>query len=307
MVLSHNLAKFPEIWIELYRISLNSHYGKYSICTDARIRRLQFYPQAVQFLLMTPLSSTPAADSLASTIPSSGPTDPITISIDIGGSGLKAMLLDAAGKPVSERQRVLTPTVPTPEAVLGGLDELRKLFANFDRVSVGFPGVVKHGTTFGAFNLHPLWAAGFPLQAELERRWKKPVRVGNDADVAGYGAIKGEGVELVLTLGTGLGAALFTNGDLVPGLELGHHPWRKKGMTYEDYLGRRGLDRFGKARWNDFLQAGIAQTEALFNWDRLYIGGGNTKKILFVPAKNVSIVSNESGLLGGVVLWRDQA
>ena len=258
-------------------------------------------------MLMTPLPSTPATDSVTPAIPSSKPAAPTTLSIDIGGSGLKAMLLDAAGRPVSERQRVLTPVVPTPEAVLGGLDELRKLFEDFDRVSVGFPGVVKHGATFGAFNLHPLWAAGFPLQAELERRWKKPVRVGNDADVAGYGAIKGNGVELVLTLGTGLGAALFTNGHLVPGLELGHHPWRKKGMTYEDYLGRRGLDRFGKARWNDFLQAGIAQTEALFNWDYLYIGGGNTKKILFTPAKNVGIVSNESGLLGGVVLWRDQA
>ena len=99
---------------------------------------------------------------------------------------------------------------------------------------------------------------------------------------------------------------LFTNGHLVPGLELGHHPWRKKGMTYEDYLGQRGLDRFGKARWNDFIEAAIKQTEALFNWDHLYLGGGNTKKITFTPGKNVSIVSNETGLLGGVVLWRDQ-
>ena len=232
---------------------------------------------------------------------------PITMSIDIGGSGLKAMLLDPAGMPVSERQRVVTPEVPTPDAVLAGLDELRKLLPVFDRVSVGFPGVVKHGDTFGAFNLHPLWASGFPLQAELERRWKKPVRVGNDADVAGYGAIQGKGVELVLTLGTGLGSALFTDGHLCPGLELGHHPWRKKGMTYEDYLGRRGLDKFGKARWNDFIEAAIKQTEALFNWDYLYLGGGNTKKIEFKPAKNVTIVSNETGLLGGVVLWRDQS
>jgi polyphosphate glucokinase len=256
---------------------------------------------------MTADISTPvAAAPVAAPIASFNPAGPVTMSIDIGGSGLKAMLLDPSGKPVSERQRVITPAVPTPEAVLGGLEELRKLFADFDRVSVGFPGVVKHGCTFGAFNLHPLWVGGFPLQAELEKRWKKPVRVGNDADVAGYGAIKGDGVELVLTLGTGLGAALFTNGHLVPGLELGHHPWRKKGMTYEDYLGRRGLDKFGKARWNDFIQAAITQTEALFNWDHLYLGGGNTKKILFTPAKNVSIVSNESGLLGGVVLWRDQ-
>jgi polyphosphate glucokinase len=231
----------------------------------------------------------------------------VTLSIDIGGSGLKAMRLDSAGYPLSERQRVVTPVVPEPQAVLNSLDELRKLLAEFDRVSVGFPGVVKQGATYGAFNLHPNWAAGFPLQAELERRWQKPVRVGNDADVQGYGAITGHGVELVLTLGTGLGAALFSNGHLCPGLELGHHIWRKKGMTYEDYLGRRGLDKFGKKHWNDLLLAAIDETEALFNWDHLYLGGGNTKRITFEPGPNVKIVSNEAGLLGGVALWRDQA
>jgi len=241
----------------------------------------------------------------ASSRTSDGAKGPITMSIDIGGSGLKALLMDADGNPVSERQRVVTPAVPTPAAVLDALDELRKLVGHFDRVSVGFPGVVKHGCTYLGFNLHPLWADGFPLQKELEKRWKRPVRVGNDADIAGYGAIQGKGVELVLTLGTGMGAALFTNGHLVPGLELGHHPWRKKGMTYEDYIGRRGLDKFGKARWNDFLQAAIQQTEQLFNWDRLYLGGGNTKKINFTPPENVSIISNEKGLLGGVMLWLD--
>ncbi|HXR37584.1 MAG TPA: ROK family protein [Terracidiphilus sp.] len=253
---------------------------------------------------MTPKTdSTPAAASGASPSASSHPQGPITMTIDIGGSGLKAMLLDAKGKPVSERQRVVTPEIPTPEAVLGGLDELRKLMGRFDRVSVGFPGVVKHGCTLGAFNLHPSWAT-FPLQAELEKRWKKPVRVGNDADVAGYGAIKGNGVELVLTLGTGLGGALFTNGHLCPGLEIGHHPWRKK--TYEDYIGRRGLDKYGKERWNELLQEAIKEIEKLFNWDFLYLGGGNTKKITFPLPKNVTVVSNESGLLGGVYLWRDQ-
>ena len=77
-------------------------------------------------------------------------------------------------------------------------------------------------------------------------------------------------------------------------------------MTYEDYIGRRGLDRFGKNRWNKFVQEAIQTTEALFNWDRLYLGGGNTKKLDFEPGKNVEIVSNESGLLGGVYLWKDQ-
>jgi polyphosphate glucokinase len=257
---------------------------------------------------MTPANSKTATHA-SRKLPKASPTThgPVTIAIDIGGSGLKAILLDARGKPLSERQRVPTPAIPTPYAVLRGLEELRKLLPRFDRVSVGFPGVVKHGCTYLGFNLHRLWAGGFPLQRELEKRFKKPVRVGNDADVAGYGAIKGKGVELVLTLGTGLGAALFTGGHLVPGLELGHQIWRKKGMTYEDYLGRRGLDRFGKKEWNKLIKEAIKDTEALFNWDHLYLGGGNTKKIDFKPGKNVSIVPNESGLLGGVALWRDQA
>jgi len=264
----------------------------------------RFRPRTVQFVLMTPkISKTEIDMPEAPFVAPSAITGPITLSIDIGGSGLKAMLLDATGQPVSERQRVVTPPVPTPEAVLASLDELRRLMPAFDRVSVGFPGVVKRGSTYGAFNLHPLWAQGFPLQEELEKLWSKPVRVGNDADVAGYGAIQGVGVELVITLG----AALFTNGHLVPGLELGHHLWRKKGRTYEDYLGRRGIDRYGKDRWNLLLQEAIANTEALFNWEFLYLGGGNTKKIAFEPPANVKIVPNENGILGGVFLWKDQA
>ena len=254
---------------------------------------------ALQFLLMTAQSSKTAKHSATK---SSVAKPPITLCIDIGGSGLKAMLLDANGKAVSERERVPTPAEPIPEYVLAGLDELCGMLGTFDRVSVGFPGVIKHGTTFTAVNLHPAWM-NFPLQAELEARWKKPVRTANDADLQGYGAIKGDGVELTLTLGTGLGAGLFTNGHLCPGLELGHHPWRK-GKTYEDYLGRRGLEKYGKKRWNELLQEAIEQTDKLFNWDHLYLGGGNTKKIKFELPKNVEIVSNEAGLLGGVALWR---
>ncbi len=241
----------------------------------------------------------PAKKAAKNSTPVKGP---ITFAIDIGGSGLKAMLLDPDGKPVSERERVVTPAVPTPKLVLDGLDKLQELLPNFDRVSVGFPGVIKHGTTFTAANLHTGWV-GFPLQQELEKRWKKPVRVANDAAVQGYGAVKGDGVELTLTLGTGMGSALFTDGRLCPGLELGHHPWRKH--TYEDYLGRRGLDKHGKQKWNELLQEAIQQTAATFNWDHLYIGGGNTKKIEFEPGKNVHIVSNETGLLGGVALWKE--
>jgi polyphosphate glucokinase len=227
---------------------------------------------------------------------------PVTLSIDIGGSGLKAMLVGPQGKPLSERERIPTPAIPTPLSVLRALDKLAAQLVGFDRVSVGFPGVIKHGVTYTAVNLHPRWMR-FPLAAALEQRWKKPVRAANDADLAGGAAVKGKGVELVLTLGTGMGGALFTDGKLCPGLELGQHPWRKK--TYEDYMGRRGLDQFGKEHWNLFLLEVIRQTEELFNWDHLYLGGGNTKKITVKLPKNVSIVSNQLGLVGGIALWRD--
>jgi len=259
-------------------------------------------PAQYNSLLMTPKDVAPD-DAAKKTQPLAQKKRPITLTIDIGGSGLKAMLLNANGEPVSERERIVTPAIPTTRAVLTDLDKLAAALPVFDRVSVGFPGVVKRGTTFAAFNLHPTWV-NFPLQTELERRWKKPARVANDSSVQGFGAIKGVGVEMILTLGTGMGNSLFTWGRLCPGLELGHHPWKK--YTYEDYIGRRGLDKYGKKRWNKYLQEVIAQTASTFNWDHLYLGGGNTKKIDFKLPQHVTIVPNETGLLGGVALWKDE-
>ena len=225
---------------------------------------------------------------------------PITLAVDIGGSGMKVMALDAKGNPLTERLRTPTPDPATPARMLAILDKMWEQMPPCDRVSVGFPGVIKHGKTWTAANLNPRWI-GFPLQATLEKRWKLPVRMANDAAVQGYGAIEGKDVEMVITLGTGMGQALFTNGHLCPGLELGHHPWRKK--TYEDYLGRRGLEKYGKKRWNRLLAKAIAQTAHTFNWDHLYLGGGNAKLINFKLPEHVTIISNEDGLYGGVALW----
>jgi len=250
-------------------------------------------PQAAIAVIPTPKAARPAPRPTLA---------PVTLSIDIGGSGIKAMLLNARGRPISTRERIATPAVPSPRIVLRALDDLRARLSGFDRVSVGFPGVVKRGVIHTAANLRSSWV-NFLFEHELEKRWKKPVRVDNDAAVQGYGAIKSHGVELVLTLGTGMGSALFSDGKLCPGLELGHHPWREK--TYEDYLGRRGLDKYGKKHWNKRLQEAIEQTAATFNWDHLYLGGGNTKKIAFNLPKNVSVISNEDGILGGVALWKE--
>lgn len=235
---------------------------------------------------------------------SPGYAHPITLTVDIGGTGLKIMALDMQGNSLCERVRVPTPKPATPQLVLAALEKLRKEVPACDRVSVGFPGVVKHGMTLTAANLHPDWV-GFPLMATLEKRWRLPVRLANDAAVQGYGAIQGKGVELVLTLGTGVGSALFTDGHLCSGLELGHHPWRK-GKTYEDFLGIGGLKKHGKRRWNRLLAQAIEQTEHTFNWDHLYLGGGNAKLISSKLPENVSIISNVDGLLGGVALWKFQ-
>jgi polyphosphate glucokinase len=228
---------------------------------------------------------------------------PITLAIDIGGSGLKMQALSPEGLPISERLRVPTPSPATTSAILSSLDDLKVSVPLFDRVSVGFPGVVKQGKTHTAANLDPGWI-GFPLAKTLERRWGKPVRMANDCAVGGYAVIHGHGVELVITLGTGMGSALFTEGVLCPGLELGHHPWRKK--TYEEYLGKRGLQKYGAKRWNKYLKRAIEQTAATFNWDTLYIGGGNAKKVTVKRKPNIKIISNEEGLLGAMALWRDR-
>lgn len=229
----------------------------------------------------------------------------VTLAIDTGGTGIKMMALDSTGKSLTERIRVPTPIPATTTAVIAEFDKLRAQMPAFDRVSVGFPGVIKHGKTFTAANLDSSWV-GFPLQETLEKQWKKPVRVCNDAAVQGYAAVQGKDVELILTLGTGLGSALFTSGHLCPGLELAHHIWRKKDRTYEDYLGKRGYEKYGAEKWNSLVQEAIESTCKLFNWDTLYIGGGNAKKISFQLPENVKTVSNEDGLLGGVALWRDE-
>lgn len=227
---------------------------------------------------------------------------PWTLAIDIGGSGIKVMVLDAKGEPRTERARVDTPQPAQPEAVLAAIATLTQN-QEFDQVSVGFPGVVRQGITETAANLDDAWK-GFNLAAALTEQLQRPVRVINDADMQGLGAVTGKGVELVVTLGTGFGSGLFLEGKLVPNLELGHHPFRQ-GETYEEQLGRATLDQIGKKRWNNRLEKAIATLDHLFNYDALYIGGGNTNKITFALPPKVKIVPNISGLLGGIALWRE--
>lgn len=227
-----------------------------------------------------------------------------TLAIDIGGTGLKMMVVDVKGHPLTERTRVETPRPATPKAVIESLEAMLKKHGVFDRVSIGFPGVVKSGVVKTAPNLDPSWA-NFPLEKRFVQIVKKPTRVCNDADVQGFADITGQGVEMVITLGTGMGAALYLDGQLVPNLELGHHPFRK-GYTYEELLGEKALLKRGDKKWNKNLLRAIELMYRIFNFDRLYIGGGNARLIRFKLPPYAKRSNNIAGLLGGVKLWQSE-
>ncbi len=148
----------------------------------------------------------------------------------------------------------------------------------FDRVSAGFPGAVRDGRIITAPHFpHGAWA-GFDLAGALAEALGKPTRVLNDAEVQGFGVISGKGLEMVLTLGTGAGTALFQDGRLAPHLEFAHHPVRGK-KTYNQYVGRDALKKIGGKRWNKRVGRVIEILHALVHYDVLYIGGGNSKRI----------------------------
>jgi polyphosphate glucokinase len=226
---------------------------------------------------------------------------PRTLCIDIGGTGLKAMVVSSRAKPLNERVRVDTPRPATPKAVAAALQTILPDPATYDRISVGFPGVVLKGVVRTAPNLDPSWA-GFDLAGRIRAEAHKPTRVLNDAGVQGFAVIRGKGVEVCVTLGTGLGFSLFVDGTYVPNIELGHHPFRK-GNTYEDLLGNRALARLGRRKWNRMLARAIDQIARTFNFDAMYLGGGNSVNVTIDLPPNVQRVDNVSGLLGGVKLW----
>jgi polyphosphate glucokinase len=230
-------------------------------------------------------------------------TSPLrTLAIDIGGTGIKAMILGADGAPLTARARVVTPRPATPDAVLREVTTLIATLGEFERVSVGFPGVVVGGVTQTAPNLDPAWE-GLDLQQILTERLQRPVRVLNDAGVQGHGVVEGSGVEMVLTFGTGLGCALFNEGVYVPNLELAHHPFGNGG-TYEEYVNEAARDAIGKKKWNKRVRKVIAQVLPIWNPRVLYLGGGNAKHITLELPDHVRLASNTAGLTGGIALWR---
>jgi polyphosphate glucokinase len=150
---------------------------------------------------------------------------------------------------------------------------------------------------------------GFDLGAALSAQLGQPARVANDADVQGLAVVAGQGLELVITLGTGFGTAVFMDGRLLPHLEIAHQPFRK-GETYNEQLGEGPRKDVGDKRWNERVRKAIETLDAMFFYDHLFIGGGNARRIdrddLGERLQKITIVDNTAGILGGIKLWDQQ-
>ncbi|HUB10426.1 MAG TPA: ROK family protein [Acetobacteraceae bacterium] len=232
----------------------------------------------------------------------SHPTGPLTLAIDVGGTRLKASVLATTGHMIENPDRVDTPHPSKPDAVVALLVELVKPLGAFDRISIGFPGVVRRGRVLTAPNLGTADWHGFPLTDVLAEKLGKPARMMNDATVQGLGVISGRGLECVITLGTGMGFALFDRGMPAPHLELSQHPVHKD-LTYDRWIGNAALQKVGAKSWNKRVSRAIGYIETLTNYDTLAIGGGNAKRIDFDLPQRVRTVSNDAGITGGIRLW----
>jgi Transcriptional regulator/sugar kinase len=228
--------------------------------------------------------------------------DPVTLGIDIGGSHIKAALVAPDGALLTNYERVVTPLGKPPDLIVDTISALIAPLGDFDRVSVGFPGATRGGTVLTAPNLGNDQWHGYKLADRLATRLTRPVRLANDATVQGLGAIAGRGLECTITLGTGMGFALFTDGRPAPHLELGQHNAHRK-HTYDQYVGHEALNRDGARKWNKHVLRTIDALRVLVNFDLLYIGGGNVTAITFALPADVHLVSNETGITGGVRLW----
>jgi polyphosphate glucokinase len=229
---------------------------------------------------------------------------PLTLGVDVGGSNVKASVLDRDGSLAAERTRMATPVPATPAAVLQCILALAARLPSFDRISVGFPGVVKGGRVITAPNLGTEYWSGFNLIDALASRFSLPVRILNDAAVHGLGVVEGRGLACAVTLGTGIGCALFRSRRLLLHLEFGQS--RRGDETYDQFIGQAALEAIGPTEWNVRVGEALRAVMELTTCDVLYVGGGNARKITCALPEQVRIVSNAAGITGGVRLWEPE-
>ena len=232
------------------------------------------------------------------------PANTKILSIDIGGSGIKASLLDGDGHILIDYKKTNTPPNANPEKVVSAILELVREFPAYDFVSAGFPGYVRDGVVHTAPNLDNESWKMHPFADTLANALRKPARVVNDADLQGLGIVSGKGLEMMMTLGTGFGTALLVDGRLLPHLELSHLPVNKT-KDYDGYIGEKALQEVGEKKWNKRMERVLGIFKTVVNYDLLYISGGNAKRLTFPLENNVKIVSNRLGIRGGAMLWKD--
>jgi polyphosphate glucokinase len=243
------------------------------------------------------------------------PPEALTLSIDIGGSGFKASVVNTQGIMTTDRLRVDTPYPCPPDILVSTLTELVQPLLAVHRVSVGFPGLVRRGHVIEVPSLSrreyggerdpelaEAWH-GFDLAHTLAQAFQLPTKVVNDADMQGCAVVGGSGMEFVMTLGTGVGTALFNDGTLLPHLELSHGPFRD-GQSFDILLGNAQRKEVGNERWIKRVRKAIRDFDDMLFFDHLYVGGGNAKHLSpgDVGPKG-TIVPNTSGILGGVRVW----
>ncbi len=251
---------------------------------------------------------------------------PIAIGVDVGGTGIKAAAVDTAtGALVSERIRVLTPQPATPQACIRVIARIvariSKEYASAagTPVGCGVPSVVIDGVTKSAANIDPGWI-DFDADASLERALKRPVFMVNDADAAGtaemrLGAGRGRmGTVIVLTLGTGVGSAIYVDGRLVPNTELGHMELNGKDAERRSAANSRTRRGLSWKAWAMDLDEHLNAINALFSPKLIILGGGVSKNAdKFIPRLTVpcevipAAMRNEAGIVGAAMVAIDRA
>jgi polyphosphate glucokinase len=246
-----------------------------------------------------------------------------TLCVDCGGGGIKASVLDADGMPHAKPRRVPTPYPMSPSLLVEVIADLSAGLPPCQRATVGMPGMIRHGVVVHTphyitkagprTKVDPVLAEewpGFDMEAAVAGRLGVPALVLNDAEMHGAGVIAGTGLELVLTFGTGLGSALFDGGRLAPHLEWSHAPIRR-GDTFDDYIGEHQRLALGDPIWSRRVRKAIGALRPVVRWDRLYVGGGNSRMITPMTLSrledDIVVVSNTAGIAGGVRAWELRA
>lgn len=199
---------------------------------------------------------------------------------------------------VSEKLREDTPGRFTPGQLLALIERLAKQMPSYDRVAVGIPGIVHRDVVYSLPASKSRAFKRFQLGARLSDLLGARVRVTNDAAMHGLAAIQGKGVEMVITLGTGLGTALFIDGVLSA-----HYQTLPAQDEPFSAFGKAALKKIGRKRWETRVRALFDQLRGITNYDRLYVGGGNAELLRGEMPSRVTVIDSAAGILGGYRLW----